>query len=527
MPARADRSTRRSYRVALACISLAGCVSLVAEAQAQTPEEETTQPSESRPEQRNCGGLQIGVAARNVLGTIFKRAPRTLLSRMRAGPYCASSQAIGDERDLDNRRVLRYGMVPLPAFTAYANELLERLKGATTLTDVPGSVYLTADTNFQAETSADGNIYISLAVLKNLDSEDELAALLAHELAHVVLGHYESDLFMTVQKQLQVLLAVTSTLRRKIESMDRGGGTGKLAPRDMQQLQRLQLVIELSDKLIHPSWNRRQELEADRFALDLLRALGYSYSGMRTLLGYIKEDEELRNKEAAAQQEEVKDIAQTDLGKQLGAQLKSLMGGLSRKHDDAGVRLKELEVYYTDVYEKNATATKAPAGQWKAVTASVEYKRVMDGYYSVFEAYKLLAQGQARPALAEVSRATAPRGAIAEHAYPQLIMSRALRGAGQPVPANAALIRSIKASEPVFAAHRDYADQLLKTGKRDDAFAAIERAFEVFRKAPNLYPELIGFYTSAGRKDRAQQLLTECTVSLPTIRERCAEAAKN
>jgi predicted Zn-dependent protease len=482
---------------------------------------------EEKPVARDCGGRSVTDNVVDRVRHLFGRSPRTLLSRVRIGLYCAPSVALGAERDLDNRRAVRNGLIPMPAFTEYANGLLERLKGVARLKDIPASAYVAADTNFQADITADGNIFISLAVVESLRSEDELVALLAHELAHIVLGHHETDLFTNIQKQAQLLFAGLATARRKIESYERrGGGNGKLAPRDMQQLQKIQLIIEISDKLIHPSWNRNQELDADRLGLDLTQALGFSYTAMTTVLGYIRKEEQDRNAEAQAQREQMQALAQTDLAKQLSLGLKSLFDALGRKHDDAETRLKSLDEYYEKFYATSPGQV-TPKGRFEEVMEMPEVRGVRDGYAKTFTAGRLLQAGQTREALVEADRAAGRRGPVANHALPLLILSKALRGAGQPTPANVALQRSTAAAEPVFASHREYAEQLVRDGKRDAAVAAIERAFETFRKAPNLYPELIGFYAQLGRKERAQELVNECVINLPSIREQCIEAAKS
>ena len=70
------------------------------------------------------------------------------------------------------------------------------------MSNIPGKVYISANDGLIAETSADGNIYISYKWVESIDGngissgdkgkEDTFAALLAHELAHVLLGHHNS-----------------------------------------------------------------------------------------------------------------------------------------------------------------------------------------------------------------------------------------------------------------------------------------------------------------------------------------------
>ena len=46
----------------------------------------------------------------------------------------------------------------------------------------------------EALSTPDGNIYIAMQWLRSVDSEDELAAIIAHETSHVLLHHHSSDM---------------------------------------------------------------------------------------------------------------------------------------------------------------------------------------------------------------------------------------------------------------------------------------------------------------------------------------------
>lgn len=536
MRARARADVTGGVRAGVLSAAIAVCalfLLLSGRVYAQDPEAEeapAAAPAEAAPAQpaanRNCGGLPIASGAINAVQGWFGRG-RSVLGRIRPGPHCSSSQALGLERDIDNRRALREGLIQLPEFTEYANGLLERIKEASKLTDIPGSVYVAADLDFNAVTSADGNIYLSIGVLRTIKSEDALVALLAHELAHVVLGHHESDIFVTLQKQLQMVGATVATLRRGVESYARtGNANGTLTPRDNQLLQRVQIAIAVSDGILHPGWNRRQELEADRLAVDLTQALGYSYgTGMQGVLSHIAAAEEKRNTAAAEQRQQLQEASPGDLGKQLGGALKDLLDMLGRKHDDAAVRQKSLDAYYDQIY-RDAPPQGKRVSQFDEVKDSPAVTAMLEAFEGAFKADRMLTEGQTREALAMADRAAGRRGVAASHAYPLLVLARALRAAGQLAAANTTLARSTTATEPVLKSHIEHASFMARAGRRDAAFSAVEQAFESFRKAPNAYPEVIRFYVEFGEKDRAKKLVSECVTTLPAIRESCAQQGK-
>ena len=91
------------------------------------------------------------------------------------------------------------------ALEQYLNELRDALILSSGKTGVPGRVVILANRSFAAFSTPDGNVYISMGAIEMLDSTDEVAALLAHELAHVLLKHHTSDLIGDMQKKGLVL----------------------------------------------------------------------------------------------------------------------------------------------------------------------------------------------------------------------------------------------------------------------------------------------------------------------------------
>lgn len=135
---------------------------------------------------------------------------KPVLETLRGVPYKPSSQTIGVERDLINQRASGYGLVTAENLEAYANGVLDKLKAASGIPGLPGKVYLSATDDLAASTTPDGNIYIGYRWFENLNApryklgqEDTLAALLAHELGHLALGHHNSDFVANAGKWVQ------------------------------------------------------------------------------------------------------------------------------------------------------------------------------------------------------------------------------------------------------------------------------------------------------------------------------------
>ncbi len=132
-----------------------------------------------------------------------------------------------------------------------------------TVTDNPG---------FAAVVSRSGNVYISRGLLALLQSEAELAAVLAHEIAHHLSGHSRKT-------ETEAL----TTLSRSEQLANRIGG------RDSREMTRTFTRAMVKGRV------REQELEADRLSIDYLVRAGYdpqaAINSLRLLAQLIGPDE--------------------------------------------------------------------------------------------------------------------------------------------------------------------------------------------------------------------------------------------
>ena len=80
----------------------------------------------------------------------------TVLARLKAGPYEASSLAVGEEKDLAQHRGDALGFVRSAALEQYLNETRRRLVAVSGRTGVPGRVVILANPGFEAFSSPPG-----------------------------------------------------------------------------------------------------------------------------------------------------------------------------------------------------------------------------------------------------------------------------------------------------------------------------------------------------------------------------------
>ena len=171
--------------------------------------------------------------------------------------------------DVDNLDELELGeVIPLrfkqastedPASLAYLDSILQGL-GRYTRKSLPYRALLIAALPPNAMALPGGRIVVTQELLAALDSESELAALLAHEMGHVALGH--------------CLLAVKPKVRERGQSFPMG------------EIADLTFAV-----LLRHVFTRAQEDEADDFAFGLLAQTRYDPSSLPDALQSLQRHE--------------------------------------------------------------------------------------------------------------------------------------------------------------------------------------------------------------------------------------------
>jgi len=170
-------------------------------------------------------------------------------------------------QDVRDQRAQGYGLVQLPEMQAYLNALLAKIKQSAGVPQWPGAVYVTVTSELDAYSTGAGNIYLSLAWLESMESEDEVVALLSHEFGHVYLNAHKLGAVVTAADQAAKWAAIALALAKKT-----GDATGWTA------VDRLMLSYEAGKNTFAPAWGRGEEEDADKFGATLSLQLNYSFS---------------------------------------------------------------------------------------------------------------------------------------------------------------------------------------------------------------------------------------------------------
>lgn len=118
---------------------------------------------------------------------------------------------------------------------------------------------------FQSEKNY--SVHVTKGLMKILNTEEEIAGVLGHEIGHVRLGHYSKGVSRAVG------WAVAGNLLGRI------GGWGGIAA---------QAAGSVGSKLIESGFSREQEVEADDYGTELLKKAGYDSYGLYNAMNEFK-----------------------------------------------------------------------------------------------------------------------------------------------------------------------------------------------------------------------------------------------
>ena len=136
--------------------------------------------------------------------------------------------------------------------------------------------------------TANPDIFLDLGLVRSMQSEDQVAFVLAHELSHVILGHTSSDVVKKTQQQALALTELGLAVGAQVRAAQ-GKGTGGMA-HDARLKQQKQ-VLALNSLVLSPAWTRGQEREADLLGTDMLVKAGYNPSAVDEVLAKLAEVE--------------------------------------------------------------------------------------------------------------------------------------------------------------------------------------------------------------------------------------------
>ncbi|RWU24328.1 hypothetical protein DM813_08395 [Pseudomonas alkylphenolica] len=371
---------------------------------------------------------------------------------------------------------------------AYLNAILARLQAGLPGTPPPARVYATPNTEFNARSFEDGGIFIPYKVLDALESEDELASLIAHEYAHVALQHYHSDWIDTAANL--AYSAGNIYINRQLKTSTDKDLLGMVLTNDA--------VLGASQIGLVPALTRDQENEADQLGVDLLIRARYSIVGAITFLSRM-EEWEARNQAILDQRKTnyfdlFSKSEQSVIAKAIDAQIDVLENKLakqihstSQKHDKGEDRSKTLRSYIKQHY---AGVDRPPlsVAPYTAALKSSHAKAFFTGLDQAHASTAALAQKNLPQALSNATGATKSPAALVPFARHVMINAMAVNG--KSADALAMLESDVGTNSALFV-DNVFLINILKKSSPEKALTLAQHSYERYADSPELLPDLI------------------------------------
>jgi len=198
-------------------------------------------------------------------------------------PKVASGITLKQEEELSREfmKVIEahYQIIKDPEIVNYVNSVGQKL--VATLGPQPFSYhfYIIKEDVYNAFATPAGHIFIYSGLLQALDSEEELASILAHEIAHVVCRHISQKIDMANKVNIATLAGVVAGALLGI-----GGGSSAAA-------NALTIGSVAAGQSLTLAFSREDERQADQIGLGILRKAGYNGIGLITSLKKMRSQE--------------------------------------------------------------------------------------------------------------------------------------------------------------------------------------------------------------------------------------------
>ena len=451
------------------------------------------------------------------------------------------------------------GFVPSPELHDYVRGvMLKLLKGV----DMPASfqpeVRILAAPAFAGECTPDGTLILTVGLLEQLETEDELAFVMGHELAHAIYKHQPADWYKKAQFYAVVHGTAFDTVAQSTATAI-GGSIGGNIGRALDVAQHLS---KLSSGVLMPQMERGQEDQADALGFDLMVKAGYDPEAAFAVMDKLaRQEAELKRAADAAKAAADKDGHHSgglfgDIGHGVGA-IGGLVGTLALGGTPSGEQIADTAIFAFDTavdsMAEDAT-THHPATEREALLAAYIYRayrdirpeqptplpwapqsssplkpqltELMAHYTDAENAAAFVAQpdsGAVQTARANVENAIAPP--TSNHAYTEFAASQFYRQQDEPQQSEAALERAVAGPQPSWEVY----SRLININMARDDYAHAEQlmdqAVQRFQDSPVLLPKRIEILKALGRRADAAALLPKCkSYDIDTLTDECKKA---
>lgn len=310
-------------------------------------------------------------------------------------------------------------LVDIPMLQTYLQGIVVRLSRGWP-GDLPTlQVKITDSYTFGPSADPFGNLLVPLGMIDNVESEDEIAAMLGHEMSHVLLHHHDRNAAFMQQKQMMTSIASAVILGKTVADtgVDRRSGQMKFISKDPLGTQQTigktvlytAMINAFSDNVWSTAWGRTQEDQADLLGTDLMVRAGYAPRAASNTLQRLNDFQGKQQpllssfiaERKTAMQQSLQQMNINGFTKELDIFIKqgvttSLTATaqyFNRSHMSALDRDEELRQYVQREYRQNRRA-RVDARSWQKLRATPQVATALQGYKDAHAATAALAQNQ-------------------------------------------------------------------------------------------------------------------------------------
>ncbi len=447
------------------------------------------------------------------------------------------------------------GLVDAPEMLAYLRNVLARVVGVYPYDKPAIELYIDASDRGTAQATPDAEIYVGLGFLEKVETEGQLAMVLAHEAAHVLLNHFSRQDYIDAQRKAVTAGAGIAMIGAAATNVDLDRDRGQVMDAEgMQDTAESALALQssswlinrVSDHVINNLWSRKQEEAADLLAADLLIKSGYNPRASADLfrllvelraaegsyLDYLKKQQEITFRELGESDSAIESAGQTvkALFTTIGGAGKEAWRRMGVTHIDPAARQKSMITYRKREYggvkftkaERDAERSKYEHAKGKRLPATL-----LEGHRAANKATTALierrikdAEGLAKKGISGPTENSAhTRTVMANVRHAQRRYDDALKNLKRIAPNE---LRSRQSFELEMTLH------LLK-GRPEEALAVTDEAKAHFGTDEPFWPMRIQIQLRRNEVDLAWAELDRCKAEAVSanIRGECAAVMKN
>lgn len=435
--------------------------------------------------------------------------------------------------DIPAEQVRQSHVVNAPELNAYLNSILDNILAQWDGTPVNVQVQVVHSQNFAPYADAFGMISVPIGALANIESEDELALLISHEVSHILMRHHERDAVVQQNKENVDYVAKAVIMANVVRDYDmvKQGGSRSLqynpsdqSSENISQAMIYNAVIQtVSDSVWNTAWKRKQEDEADLLGFDLAIRAGYSPRANDHVLERLKDfqgkqqgmlskfwDQKKAAVTAAIQGGDFGALStevDTFLTQGLAVGVSAVTEYFQKTHISPDERQDNLKEYSLKNYRPEIRR-RVNVASWHDIKSSDEVTEILTSYRRAFEAANALAANDTRNAERLALQSLTPR--VKNHPYVREVMYnvRMAQGDQNRANKNLALIDRWQDASPSLYEVR--IQQLFNEGDFEQALTTIERAEEVFGSESMFIVEKTIALANQGKQEEALGTLEQC-----------------